>query len=181
MRHSCWILVAVVLAGCASPNARVVQAPVPPPALPAASERKAVETAYAVRGYRDPGSPEIRHEAHVVFRRSLVPANADATDTVPRTAFAPASYTPLPASEELSAELAKQKAITAEMQDMRTAMAATQTKMQAQYAQLVKQTGEALRLRDRMEAERNQTRANAATTPDGVAATADPRATQAKW
>lgn len=181
MRHSIWILVAAMLAGCASRHAHVVSISAPAPELPVATERKAVETPYAVRGYREAGRPELRHEAHVVFRRTLVRVNADATDTVPRTAFAPASYTPLPASVELSAELAKQKAITAEMQDMRAAMAATQTKMQAQYAQLVKQTGEALRLRDRMEAERNQTRANAPTAPDGVAATAEPRPTQAKW
>lgn len=181
MRHSFWILVAAALAGCASQSSRVAQRPALPPTAPAVSERRAVETPYAVRGYRDSGSPEIRHEAHVVFRRTLVPANADATDVVPRTAFAPASYAPLPASEELKAELAKQKAITAEVQAMQADMIATQSKMQAQYAQLVKQSGEALRLRDRLEAERSQTRASAATPPDGVAANNDPKATAAKW
>jgi hypothetical protein len=110
----------------------------------------------------------------------LVPANAEATDTVPRTAFAPASYTPLPESTELNAEVAQQKAITAEMQAMQNEMAATQTKMQGQYAQLVKQSGDALRLRERLEVERNQARANTATA-DGVAANGDPRTTQAKW
>jgi hypothetical protein len=181
MRHSLWILFAAAVAGCASPKAVVTQAPASAPAVPAAAERKAVETAYAVRGYRDFGSPEIRHEAHVVFRRTLVPTNADAMDTVPRSAFAPASLAPLPASEELNAELAKQKAITAEMQAMQADMMATQSKMQAQYAQLVKQSGEALRLRDRLEAERSQARANAATPPEGVADNTDPKATTAKW
>lgn len=179
MRHSIWILVPAVLAGCASPKAVVAPAD-PAPVLSARAERKAVETPYAVRGYRDSGSPEIRHEGHVVFRRTLVPANADASDTAPRTVFAPASYTPLPASDELNAELAKQKAITAEMQAMQADMIATQSKMQTQYAQLVKQSGEALRLRERLEAERSQTRASAAT-PEGVAANTDPKATAAKW
>lgn len=180
MRHSIWILVVAVLAGCASPKAVVTQNAPPAPMLPAETERKAVETRYEVRGYRESGSPQIRHEAHVVFRRTLVPTNAESTDTVPRTAFVPASYTPLPASTELNAELAKQKAITAEMQAMQNEMAVTQTKMQAQYAQLVKQSGDALRLRERLEAERNQSRATTAQ-PDGVAANGDPRTTQAKW
>jgi hypothetical protein len=87
---------------------------------------------------------------------------------------------PLPGSEELNAELAKQKVITAEMQTMQAAMADTQTKMQAQYSQLVKQTGEVLRLRQRLETERGQA-AGGATSVDGVAASADPRATSAKW
>lgn len=181
MRHSLWIIGMAVLAGCASPKAVVTQAVAPTPVLPAETERKAVETRYDVRGYREAGSPAIRHEAHAVYRRTLVPHNAEKTDVVPRTAFAPASYTPLPASEELNAELAKQKAVTADMQTMQGAMAATQTKMQAQYEQLVKQSGDALRLRTQLEAERNQSRANAATPPEGVAANADPRATQAKW
>lgn len=177
MRHSLWIMVMAILAGCTSPTKVVTQAIAPAPVLPAETERKAVETRYEVRGYRESGSPAIRHEAHAVYRRTLVPTNAAVTDTVPRTAFAPASYAPLPASEELNAELAKQKAVTAEMQAMEGVMASTQAKMQTQYLQLVKQSGEALRLRDRLEAERNQTRANAAPPPDGVAS----NATQAKW
>ncbi len=180
MRHLLWIMATAVLAGCASPKAVVTRAVAPAPALPAEVERKAVETRYEVRGYREAGSPAIRHEAHAVYRRTLVPTNAETTDTVPRTAFAPASYAPLPASDELNAELAKQKAITSEMQTMQGAMAATQMKMQAQYAQLVKQSGDALRLRERLEAERNQSGANAAQ-PDSVAANTDPKATQAKW
>lgn len=180
MRHLIWIVVIAVLAGCASPKATVAPAVASSPALPAQAERKAVETRYDVRGYREAASPAIRHEAHAVFRRTLVPDNAGTGDTVPRTAFAPASVAPLPASEELNAELAKQKAITAEMQTMQAAMADTQTKMQAQYSQLVKQTGEALRLRQRLETERGQTSGTAAAA-DGVAASGDPRATAAKW
>ena len=180
MRHSLWILVAAVLAGCTSPKAVVAPA-APTPVLSAQAERKAVETRYDVRGYRETGNAAIRHEAHAVYRRTLVPADAESTEVTPRTAFAPASYSPLPASEELNAELAKQKAITAEIQAMQADMIATQSKMQAQYAQLVKQSGEALRLRDRLEAERSQTRASAATPPEGVAANTDPKATAAKW
>ena len=181
MRHSLWIMVMAVLAGCASPKAVVTQTGAPAPMLAAETERKVVETRYEVRGYREAESPAIRHEAHAVYRRTLVPTNAETTESVPRTAFAPASYAPLPASEELNAELVKQKAITTEIQTMQGEMAATQSKMQAQYAQLVKHSGDAARLRDRLEAERNQARTNAATPPDGVAANSDARATQAKW
>lgn len=180
MRHSFWIFVLAVLAGCASPKARVIPSIASAPALPAQAERKAVETRYEVRGYREAGSPALRHEPHAVYRRTLVPENATVGDTVSRTVFAPASVAPLPASEELNAELAKQKAITAEMQTMQAAMADTETKMQAQYSQLVKQTGEALRLRQRLETERGQTSAGAPVS-GGVAASTDPRATSAKW
>ncbi len=182
MRHSLWIFVMAVLAGCASPKTRVVPSVASAPALPAQAERKAVETRYEVRGYREAGTPALRHEAHAVYRRTLVPDNTSLGDTVPRTAFAPASVAPLPASEELNAELAKQKAITGEMQTMQATMADTQTKMQAQYSQLVKQTGEALRLRQRLETERGQANGGAgAPAADGVTASTDPRATNAKW
>ena len=180
MRHSFWIVVMAVLAGCASPKATVVSNVPSAPALTAQTERKAVETRYEVRGYREAANPAIRHEAHAVYRRTLVPDNATTSDTVPRMGFAPASVAPLPASDELNAELAKQKAITAEMQTMQASMADIQTKMQAQYSQLVKQTGEALRLRQRLEAERSQG-SGTATAADGVAAAGDPRATAAKW
>lgn len=181
MRHSFWIVVTAVLAGCASPKAVVTQAVAPAPVLPAETERKAVETRYEVRGYREAGSPAIRHEAHAVYRRTLVPTNAETTDAVPRTAFTPASYAPLPASEELNAELVKQKAITTDMRAMQSQMAETQTRMQAQYTLLVKQSSEALKVRDALEAERNRARLGTAAT-DTVAANGDAAAkTQAKW
>jgi hypothetical protein len=181
MRHLTWIWVMAVLAGCASPKVVVTQAVASAPVLPAETERKAVETRYEVRGYRESGSPAIRHEAHAVFRRTLVPANGEATETVPRTAFAPASYAPLPVSEELNAELAKQKAITADMRTMQSQMAETQTRMQTQYSLLVKQSSEALKVRDALEAERN--RAHLGTSAaDAVATNGDTAAkTQAKW
>lgn len=178
MRRSFWILVLAGLAGCAAPKTVVTQAPEPELAH---SERKAVEARYDVRGYREAESPAIRHEAHAVFRRTLVPMNAEAMEAVPRTSFAPSSVTPLPASDELNAELTKQKAITAEMVAMQQQMAATQVKMQAQYAQLVEQSGEAMRLRARLEAERAQPNASALTPPQGFTANGDPQKTKADW
>ncbi|HVZ65052.1 MAG TPA: hypothetical protein VG838_13355 [Opitutaceae bacterium] len=181
MRPSILIGFLAVLAGCASPKTVVSQASAPAPVVDAKAERKAVETRYDVRGYREAASPRIRHEAHAVYRRTLVPASAEPAETAPRSVFAPASVAPLPASEELNAELEKQKAITAQMQSMQVSMADTQAKMQAQYAQLLKQSGEALRLRERLEIERSQNRANTGPAPDSVAATGDSRTTQAKW
>lgn len=180
MRPSFFIGMLAVLAGCASPKAVLSRAPASAPLVDAKAERKAVETRYDVRGYREAASPGIRHEAHAVYRRTLVPANAETADTAPRSAFAPASVSPLPASAELNAELEKQKGITREIQSMQAAMAETQAKMQAQYAQLVKQSGEAMRLRERLEAERAQNRTGAIPATDSVAANGD-RATQAKW
>jgi hypothetical protein len=180
MRHLIWIFVLAGFAGCASPKAVVTQA-TPVPALPAHAERKAMETRYEVRGYREAGNAAIRHEPHAIYRRTLVPTNAEASDTVPRTAFAPASVTPLPASEELNAELAKQKTITAEMLGMQREMADTQSKMQGQYALLVQQSNEAMRLRARMDAERARASANSATPSEGLTANGAPQTSPTKW
>lgn len=181
MRTLWYFLPAVLLAGCAT-NQPVAVVP-PPVALVAAHvPTKAVETRYDVRGYRERANPSIRHEAHAVYRRTIVPANAaDDTGTVPRTSYAPASYAPLSGEAEVAAELATQKAITAELRAMQSAMAEAERRMQAQYAQLVRQSAEAAKLRDQLEAERGRLRSavpTAASEPAAVKATA---ATEAKW
>ena len=181
MRNLWYILPAVLLAGCATKQPVAIQ---PPPVVPVAAvvPTKAVETRYDVRGYREVANPSIRHEGHIVYRRTIVPANAaDDTGTVPRTAFAPASHAPLSGDAELAAELATQKAITGELRAMQSSMAESERRMQAQYAQLVKQSVEAVKLRDHLEAERDRLRSGvppAASEPVVANATA---ATEAKW
>jgi hypothetical protein len=115
---------------------------------------KLVETRYDVRSYREAANPSLRHEAHAVFRCTRVPITAsDTLETVPRTSYPPVSVTPMAASAELDAELATQKRITAELRTTQTSVAEIEQKMQAQYAQLVRQSAEALRLRELLETE----------------------------
>lgn len=151
--------------------------------IAAVSPTKLVETRYDVRDYRDAANPSIRHEAHAVYRRTRVSVAAnDDLETVPRASYAPASVTPLPASEELTAELASQKKITSELRAMQISLAETERQMQAQYSVLVRQSAEALRLREQLEKERNHVR----TIPSGESAPAAPVAPQSgsaevKW
>jgi len=112
-----------------------------------------------VRGYRESASPSIRHEAHAVYRRTRVPVTAsDDLETVPRASYPPASAAPLPASEELTAELATQRKITGDVRAMQASMAEIEQKMQAQYAVLVRQSAEAMKVRDQLAMERSRIR-----------------------
>lgn len=178
MRPILMLVVSTVMAGCANQGRVVLQAP-PAPVVAAALPTKLVETRYEVRGYRDAANPSVRHEAHAVYRRTRVPENLGGDhETAPRTAFAPASIAPLPASDELAAELATQKAITAELYTMRAAMAETERQMQVQYGQLVRQSGEALKLRDQLEATRAGPRVAEAGSP---AAASSEKSAEVKW
>ena len=148
----------LLVAGCATQRPVAMQTP-PPVMIAAVSPTKLVETRYDLGGYREVTNPSIRHEAHAVYRRTRVPITAkDELETVPRASYPPASVTPLPASVELTAELATQNKITTELRAMQTSMAETNQKMQAQYAVLVRQSAEALKLREQLEAERNRVR-----------------------
>jgi len=171
----------LALVGCATHRPVAVVTP-PPPAVPAAMPTKVVETRYEIRGYREAANPSIRHEAHAIYRRTRVPLNADESgETVPRTAYAPGSYAPLPAATELNAELTNQKAITGELRMMKVAMAETQQRMEAQYAQLVRQSAEAAKLREQLEAERNRLRSGLPPlTAEPVVSNAT-ASTEAKW
>jgi len=177
-----WILFTPLLAaGCAMPPT-VVQGP-PPVMIAAVLPTKLVETRYDVRSYREAANPSLRHEAHAVFRCTRVPITAsDALETVPRTSYPPASVTPMAASDELAAELSTQKKITAELRTAQTSVAEIEQKMQAQYAQLVRQSAEALRLREQLESEHRRIQDMA--TPESAAAapTTTPTANPAvKW
>ncbi len=181
MRHILLTFPLLALVGCATHRPVALVAP-PPPAMAAAVPTKVVETRYEVRGYREAANPSIRHEAHAIYRQTRVPLNSDESgETVPRTAYAPASYAPLPAAIELNAELTNQKTISGELRGMKVAMAETQQRMETQYAQLVRQSAEAAKLREQLEAERNRLRSGA---PTPVAESVVPNATastEAKW
>lgn len=182
MRHV-WILPLLLLVvGCATQRPVAVQPP-PPVVIAAASPTKFVETRYDVRGYREAGNPAIRHEAHAVYRRTRVPlAASDDLETVPLTTYAPASHAPLSASDELAAELATQRAILTDLRSMQASMAETERQMQAQYAQLVRQSAEILKLREQLEAERSLVR-SAAEVPVPVEPAAAPAGNpvEVKW
>jgi hypothetical protein len=156
------LIVPLLAAGCATQRSATLatQAAKQPLAVAAASPTKVVETRYEVRGYREPASPHVRHEAHAVYRSTRVPlASSDELTTVPREAYPTTSVTPLPASEELAAELATQKSITAEMRAIQTSMVETERRVQSQYASLVRESAEALKVREQLEAERARARA----------------------
>lgn len=158
MRPVLLLLVSLVVAGCATRRPVAVVEP-PPVLIEAAAPTKTVETRYDVRGYREAAKPALRHEAHAVWRRSRVPLNFEGElVTVSRTEFAPASYAPLPESDELTAELATQKAITANLRAVQATVVDTERQVQAQYAALVRQGAETLRLREQLETERAQLR-----------------------
>ena len=164
MRSVLLLLMSLAVAGCVTRRPVAVAEP-PPVRIAAALPTKAVETRYDVRGYREAANPALRHEAHAVWRRTRVPLNFQGElVTVSRTEFAPASYDPLPETDELTAELATQKAITADLREVQATVTDVERKVQAQYAALVRQSAETLRLREQLEAERVQLRASAATT-----------------
>lgn len=166
----------LTFAGCASPEPIVVLAN-PRPVLVAQSATHPVEIPYEIAAYREPSAPDIRHEAHTVYRSIQIPNNqTEALTSEPRTKALPISFSPLPASVELGVELDKQKSITAEMRAMESSMIETQQKMQSQYAQLVRQTSEATQLRADLEAQRN-----ARTTTSPSAGAKAPSEADAKW
>lgn len=179
------LIVPLLASGCASQ--RLVTAPTqtaqPSLLVAAASPTKAVETRYDVRGYREATNPQIRHETHAIYRSTRVPVAAgDELATVPRTTYPSVSYTPLPASDELAAELATQRSITADMRAIQSSMVETERRVRSQYAALVRESAEALKVREQLEAERSRAR-----TPAPAATSAAPAvapvvgAAEVKW
>lgn len=186
----CWILIAsLTFAGCVTQRTATVvtsKAPTDEPAVREAPVMRRVETRYEVRAYRDPNDPAVRHDAHAVYRTTRVPARIESLETVPRAEFAPVSYAPLPASAELSVELATQRQVTAELREIRSRMAAIEQQAQGQYGTLVNQTAETIKLREQLETERKRVRELEAKLRESVAApTGAPATTTAaadvKW
>lgn len=176
------VILPLLIAGCATPGPVSVQTP-PALLVPAASATKSVETPYAVRGYRETTNASIRHEPHVMFRSTRVPVTAaDELATAPRAAYAPASLAPLPVNTELAAEIATQKKITEDLRVLQASMAEAESRMQAQYALLVRQSSEALKVRQQLEEERERIRlASSAAGPAPVERATTAKSTEAKW
>ena len=164
-----WILIMLLfVGGCATqlPVAVHDSLPVPPAPTAAPDATKVVETRYDVRSYREASSPALRHEAHTVYRRTRVPMTAaDDLMVAPRASYPPASYAPLAASDELAAELATQRKLSAELRAVQASLLETEQKMQAQYAILVRQSAEVTKVRDGLEAERGRLRTAPAAAP----------------
>ena len=160
--RSSWIFVFTLsLAGCAThrPVAHVpASSATPQPVVREAPATRVVETRYEVRAYRDADDPRVRHDAHAVYRTTRVPARVESMDTAPRTAFAPASYAPLPPTAELTAELEAQRQITTQLREIKARMAAIEQQAQSQYGTLVNQTSDTIKLRQQLEAERARVR-----------------------
>lgn len=130
-------------------------------AIVAPAPRIAMEIPYYVRGYRDARNPTLRHEGHTVYRRVMVAApvqNRDDAATRARSVV----YAPLPTSDELAAELANQRALTAEVEAVQEAMEETERAMREQYEDLLRQAAEVRRLREELEVERDRLRAQPA-------------------
>ena len=187
-----WILFVMgLVAGCATqrPAARVAPPlSAPKPVVRESSTTRTVETRYDIRSYRDADSPSVRHDAHAVYRATRVPARVESLDTVPRTEFAPVSYTPLSPSAELSAELTAQREITAELRAVHARMAAVEQQAKSQYGTLVDQTAETVKLRRQLEEERARlqeleakVRDRPASSPVAVLPTGAPIAAETKW
>lgn len=167
-----WILFGAGLAGgCATQRQALPAASVATtaPVVREAPATKVVETRYEIRSYRDADTPGVRHEAHAVYRATRVPARIAVLETEPRTAFAPASYAPLPPSDELAAELTAQREITAELRTVQERMAAIEQQAKNQYGTLAAQTADAVKLRQQLEAERARLQELEAKQRDGAA------------
>jgi hypothetical protein len=185
MRPVLMIFPLLLTGGCATQPAAVrsTSAPEPSVVLPAATVTKSVETRYDVRGYRESVNPSLRHEAHAVFRRTRVLLTASSElETVPRETYPPASVRPLSGNEELVAELSTQRKITSELRSVQAALADAEEKMKAQYATLVRQSAEALKLREQLEADRERLRSGAAVEAPPAASPKPTTAnTEVKW
>jgi TolA-binding protein len=176
------LLLVSLLAGCTTQTVVVKKEP-PLRPLMAAATTKFAETRYDVRSYRDAANPSLRHEPHVIYRRTQVPPSAsNELETVPRVSYPPAGVAPLPASEEQAAELATQRKISDELRAMQALLAETSQKLQAQYAQLVRQSADTLRAREQLDAERNRVRSMPSAEPAPATPTAMPTSNPTvKW
>jgi hypothetical protein len=187
-----WILItAMCVAGCASQRqAAMVRETSVPPAQPLVREvtaTRVVETRYDVRSYRDAENPSVRHEPHAVYRTTRVPARVEKLETTPREQFAPLSYAPLPADAELTAQIAAQKEINAQLRAIQTRMTSIEEQARTQLGTLVGQTEETLSLRRQLEEERARVREletklrDRAAAPSATVVSAGTPAADTKW
>jgi hypothetical protein len=161
MHYHAIAIVSLVFTGCAMPPLHEVQVSrpevEPAPKAAVVKERGLAETRYELRGYRDATTPFLRHEAHAVYRQTRVPyPSVGRLETVSRETYPLVSEARLPASEELAAELATQRRITAELRAMQVALAETERGMKDQLASLVRQSAEVLKVKKELEDEKTR-------------------------
>lgn len=147
--HTFWsIALALATAGCVSQaplKQTSGQQPAKPPLAFRQTETRLLATPYTIRGYRDPDDPTVLHDGHTVYRLTRVPDPTAIQGILPRTAIHSVTYAPLPASEELAAELATQRQITAELRQIEASMIRTQQQALTEVGKLVNQKAEAVR------------------------------------
>jgi len=182
LRHSLILVLPWILTGCVTTVPVAVRVP-PRVQIAVESPTKLVETPYEVRGYREAANASVRHEPHVIFRGARVPITAaDELATVPRTSYPPASLSPLPVSAELAAEIATQKKVTEDLRALQSSMAEAESRMQEQYAMLIRQSSEAIKVRQQLEEERERFRlASSPAAPATVEGARTAKSTDAKW
>ena len=178
------LIACLLIAGCAIPPQGKPKPALQPSAVPAApiQATKVVETRFEVRGYTDPVDSTVRHTPHAVYRKTRVPLGSPTTEIASRSEHAPASFAPLPASDELAAELSTQKKISVELPALQAALADAEEKMKRQYATLVRQSAETLKLRDQLESERSRLKESSfLASPVPGAASTSVTSNEVKW
>ena len=153
---------ALLLAGCTAVTTEPPLAHQSTPLSEAVAEASATEvqdrivTRYEVGAYRYPR--EAGSSVAAVVRQTHVPAAlggrpelAGLLQESPSTAYAP-----LPASEELNAELNAQRAITAQLRALEVAMVSLERESRAQYQVLLRQRDASGALRQELEEERRR-------------------------
>lgn len=166
--HLLYMPVLLVLGGCATPapiatNPIASAAPmVPqPPVRQEPSERGSqdasagehVITRYELGSYRYPRTSELEG---AIFRSTRISSQYGAAGGVTRSNYPPASFEPLPPSEELRAELSAQRDITSRIQHAQDTIVRLEKQVREQYDSLVVQTKETVELRQSLEAERGR-------------------------
>lgn len=92
------------------------------------------------------------------------------------------SLSPLPINAELAAEIATQKKITDEIRALQSSLVEAESRMRDQYALLVRQSSEALKVRQQLEEDRERVRVTtSATAPATTEGAKTARSTEAKW
>jgi hypothetical protein len=151
-----YLLLSLLAVGCATqqPVARKLSAPT---VTKSEDDPHVVVTRYELGSYRYPRETSASVEP-AVFRSTRISGEATSTGLDARLTHAPASFDPLPASVELSAELSAQRDITDRIRAAQEVIVGLEKQVRAQYGVLVTQTDETMQLRNKLEAERASVR-----------------------
>ena len=153
---------ALFLAGCTAvtttpPQSRTTDlAEAVVPATPTRDAQERTVTRYELGAYRYPR--ETGPSAAAVLRPTRVPVELAHRSQVVSLlqASSSAPYAPLPASEELNAELNAQRAITAQLRALEAAMISLERESRAQYQALLRQRDTSGAVRQELEEERRR-------------------------